>query len=87
MPGEAELLKNVYELFNARDMEAVLATMHEDVIWANGMESGHIHGRDTVRIYWTRQWATIDSVCSPRRVHRWDRRTSACRSSPAGALT
>jgi hypothetical protein len=55
----------IYGLFNARDMEAVLACMHEDVIWANGMEGGHVHGRDGVRDYWTRQWAMIDPHVEP----------------------
>jgi hypothetical protein len=46
-------------------MEAVLATMHRDVIWANGLEGGHVHGHEGVRDYWTRQWATMDSRAEP----------------------
>jgi len=46
-------------------MEAVLATMHLDVMWANGMEGGHVHGHDGVRNYWTRQWAIIDPHVEP----------------------
>jgi limonene-1,2-epoxide hydrolase len=65
MSGEVELLKRVYERFNARDMETVLAAMHEDVMWANGMEGGHVHGRDGVRSYWTRQWAIVDPHVDP----------------------
>ena len=65
MAREVELLKLLYDRFNARDMEAVLASMHEDVIWANGMEGGHVHGRDGVRSYWTRQWAIIDPHVEP----------------------
>ncbi len=65
MPDEVELLKLLYDRFNARDMENVLASMHEDVIWANGMEGGHVHGRDGVRSYWTRQWAMIDPHVEP----------------------
>jgi hypothetical protein len=65
MSSEVELLKLLYDRFNARDMEAVLASMHEDVIWANGMEGGHVHGRDGVRSYWTRQWAIIDPHVEP----------------------
>ncbi|MGC2184767.1 MAG: hypothetical protein WA637_15935 [Terriglobales bacterium] len=42
MSDEVDLLKRVYDRFNARDMETVLAAMHEDVIWANGMEGGHV---------------------------------------------
>jgi ketosteroid isomerase-like protein len=65
MPGEVELLKRIYALFNARDMEAVIAAMREDVTWANGMEGGHVHGRDGVRDYWTRQWAMINPRVDP----------------------
>jgi nuclear transport factor 2 (NTF2) superfamily protein len=60
-----ELLKRIYDRFNARDMETVLATLHEDVIWANGMEGGHVHGREGVRSYWTRQWAMVDPRVEP----------------------
>jgi hypothetical protein len=65
MSSEVELLKVLYAQFNTRDIEAVLASMHEDVIWANGMEGGHVHGRDGVRSYWTRQWAIIDPHVEP----------------------
>lgn len=65
MSDEVEILRRVYDRFNARDMESVLAVMHEDVIWANGMEGGHVHGRDGVRSYWTRQWAVVDPHVEP----------------------
>ncbi|HTY84608.1 MAG TPA: nuclear transport factor 2 family protein [Silvibacterium sp.] len=65
MADEAQLLKRVYARFNARDMEAVLQAMREDVIWANGMEGGHVHGREGVRDYWTRQWAMLDPRVEP----------------------
>ncbi len=65
MSDDVELLKRVYDLFNSRDIESVLAAMHQDVIWANGMEGGHVHGRDEVRSYWKRQWALIDPHVEP----------------------
>src|SRR5713101_6438674 len=65
MSGDAELIKRVYERFNARDIEGVLAMMHSDVMWANGMDGGHVHGREGVRSYWTRQWAMIDPRVEP----------------------
>jgi ketosteroid isomerase-like protein len=65
MPDEIELLKRLYDRFNARDMDTLLSAMHEDVIWANGMEGGHVHGREDVRRYWTRQWAMIDPHVEP----------------------
>ncbi len=65
MADEVEFLKQIYHRFNARDMETVLAAMHENVMWANGMEGGHVHGRDAVRSYWTRQWAMVDPHVEP----------------------
>jgi hypothetical protein len=60
-----ELLERLYDRFNARDMEAVLAAMHPSVLWANGMEGGHVHGHQGVRDYWSRQWAMIDPHVEP----------------------
>jgi len=65
MTDHAEFLTKLYEQFNSRDMEAVLASLAEDVVWANGMEGGHVHGRDGVRSYWTRQWAMLDPHVEP----------------------
>ena len=65
MPSDTKLLEHLYDRFNARDVEAVLATMHRDVVWANGLEGGHVYGHDGVREYWTRQWTTIDPRVEP----------------------
>lgn len=65
MPDDVELLRRLYDLFNGRDIENVLAAMHPDVVWANGMEGGHVHGRDEVRSYWKRQWAVVNPHVEP----------------------
>ena len=65
MSTEVELLEHVYERFNARDIDAVLAVLDPDVVWANGWEGGHLHGCDAVRDYWTRQWAALDPHVEP----------------------
>ena len=65
MSDDVELLRRVYALFNGRDIESVLGAMHPEVVWANGMEGGHVHGRDEVRSYWKRQWAIIDPHVEP----------------------
>jgi hypothetical protein len=67
MSIDVALLEQIYQRFNVRDIEAVLAGLHPDVTWANGMEGGHVHGREAVRSYWTRQWATIDPRVEPTR--------------------
>jgi hypothetical protein len=65
MPSDRDLLERLYDRFNARDMEAALATMYTDVTWANGLEGGHVRGHDGVRDYWTRQWEMMDSRAEP----------------------
>jgi ketosteroid isomerase-like protein len=67
-PTDTTLVARLYGNFNTRDLEAALSVMHPDVIWANGMEGGHVHGRDGVRNYWIRQWATIDTRAEPVRM-------------------
>ena len=62
-----KLLADAYAAFNARDVDAALATMHPDVAWPNGMEGGWVYGREAVRAYWTRQWGIIDPRVEPRR--------------------
>jgi len=63
-----ELLRSLYEAFNARDVDICLAAMTPDVDWANGWEGGRVVGRDAVRDYWTRQWTAIDSTAEPTEV-------------------
>lgn len=65
MSKRADFLAALYRRFNTRDMEAVLAMMTDDVEWANGMDGGHVRGREGVRDYWTRQWAMIDPHVEP----------------------
>ena len=64
----AELLRSLYRAFNARDVDACLAAMTDDVDWANGWEGGRVVGHDAVRGYWQRQWAAIDSTAKPTAV-------------------
>jgi hypothetical protein len=62
-----DLLTRTYAAFNARDVDAVLAVMHPDVDWPNGMEGGRVRGHAGIRDYWTRQWGMIDPHVEPRR--------------------
>jgi hypothetical protein len=55
----------MYRAFNDRDIDTVLATMHPDVDWPNGMEGGRVHGHQGVRAYWTRQWSMINPKVYP----------------------
>jgi ketosteroid isomerase-like protein len=63
--NNVEMVKRIYHSFNARDIDGVLAVLSDDVAWANGMDGGHVHGRDAVRDYWTRQWAVVSPHVEP----------------------
>lgn len=60
-----QLIKRLYDSFNARDIDGVLVELADTVAWANGMDGGHEHGRDAVRDYWTRQWALVSPHVEP----------------------
>jgi hypothetical protein len=64
-PSSATLIKDAYAAFNARNLEAALATMQPNVEWPNGMEGGTVLGHNGVREYWTRQWAVLDPHVDP----------------------
>ncbi|MBB3128713.1 hypothetical protein FHS19_003367 [Paenibacillus rhizosphaerae] len=65
MNGNVDVLKRMYERFNSRDIDGVLAALADDVAWANGMDGGHVYGREAVREYWTRQWAIVSPHVEP----------------------
>jgi ketosteroid isomerase-like protein len=65
MDDDVEILRRIYDRFNARDIDGVLAVVADQVIWANGMDGGHVHGREAVRAYWTRQWAIVSPQVEP----------------------
>jgi hypothetical protein len=67
MRSTEKLLRKAYAVFNARNISAVLAMMHPEVDWPNGMEGGRTRGHAAVRDYWTRQWAIIAPHVEPRR--------------------
>ncbi len=55
-----EQLCDLYEAFNARDIDRVLKALDPEVDWPNAWQGGRVRGHDAVRDYWRRQWAEID---------------------------
>ncbi|MFB2898412.1 nuclear transport factor 2 family protein [Aerosakkonemataceae cyanobacterium BLCC-F50] len=67
MQMQQDLLTQAYSDFNDRNIDAVLAVLHPDVEWANGMDGGYVRGHEAVRDYWTRQWNSIAPHVEPQR--------------------
>jgi SnoaL-like domain len=70
MDDDVKVLERIYDRFNARDIDGALTALTDDVAWANGMDGGHVHGREAVREYWTRQWATVSPHVEPVGFHQ-----------------
>jgi nuclear transport factor 2 (NTF2) superfamily protein len=65
-PEIRAMFQRLYDRFNTRDIDAVLAALTSDVDWPNGWEGGYVKGHDEVRAYWTRQWTEIDGTVTPQ---------------------
>jgi hypothetical protein len=65
MAVNLERFHRLYEAFNRRDIDAVLAMMSNEVDWPNAWKGGRMTGREAVREYWTAQWAEIDPRVEP----------------------
>ena len=59
------MLDRLYQDFNDRKIDAVLAQLHTNVTWPNGWEGGYVQGHDEVRKYWLRQWQEINPKVVP----------------------
>jgi ketosteroid isomerase-like protein len=68
--AEIALLRGMYAAFNGREIETVLAMMHANVDWPNGMEGGRVLGKSAVRDYWTRQFEVLDPHVEPKNFTR-----------------
>ena len=55
----------MYECFNSRDADGVLAFMTDDVHWPKAFEGGFVVGKNAVKEYWNRQWSEIDPTVTP----------------------
>ena len=66
-PDVETALRGTYAAFNARDIDAALAALREDVDWPNSIDGTRAVGHDEVRCYWSRQFREIDSHVEPKR--------------------
>jgi ketosteroid isomerase-like protein len=61
-------IRRLYAAFNRRDIDSVIESLAEDVVWANGWEGGHVRGRAAVRDYWSRQFAALRPRVEPEEI-------------------
>ena len=68
MATPPDLLHPAYTAFNARNIPAVLATLHPQVRWARAWEGDYATGHVEVQAYRTRQWQERNPRVEPLRV-------------------
>ena len=67
--SETELLRSAYTAFNARNIDAALTTMTENVAWPRAFKGGFVEGHRAVGAYWTEQWGEINPHVEPVAFH------------------
>lgn len=67
--SEIELLHVIYAAFNARDIDAALVAMTQDVAWPKAFKGGFVRGPEEIRAYWTEQWSEINPNVEPTSFH------------------
>jgi hypothetical protein len=65
-PDIEAVLRGTYAAFNARDIDAALSALHEDVDWPNMIDGTRAVGHNEIRSYWSRQFDEIDSQVNPK---------------------
>jgi hypothetical protein len=65
-----EDIAELYEAFDARDIDRVTARFAAGVDWPNAWEGGRVVGRAAVRDYWLRQWEVLDPQVHPRLIRQ-----------------
>lgn len=55
---ELELVWQLHDALNLRDIEAALCVLHDDVIWLNGSANG-LRGHEALRSYWSERWSKV----------------------------
>ena len=65
MDDAERIIRRAYTAFNARDIDAALATMAPDVDWPNAIEGTRLVGHDAVRAYWEGQFREFSPHVEP----------------------
>lgn len=66
---QIKLLRAAYAAFNARNIDAALALMTQDVTWPRAFKGGFVRGPEEIRAYWTEQWSEVNPHVEPVSFH------------------
>lgn len=72
MGDDEALLTRLYDAFNRKDIDAVLAFAHPDIVWHSLYDDAWLKGRSAVQDMWLRQFAAINPEITPLSFTRLD---------------
>jgi len=62
---KVRLLSELYQAFNCRELDRVLAALSPDVRWPNVLEKTELRGHAAIRSYWLEQFERIEPRVEP----------------------
>ena len=68
--ADRQLIAAAYAAFNARKVDALLATMHPNVEWPRSREGDYMRGHAQVCAYWNQQWEQLRTRDEPAEMRR-----------------
>lgn len=63
--ARADLLREAYRHFNARDLDALLDLMTDDIEWPDVANRAVLRDKDAIRRYWEAQFEVADPKVEP----------------------
>jgi hypothetical protein len=78
-PEVEAFLRRVYEAFNRKDVETVLAAASPEVDWPNVLTGQRVTGLGDIREFWDRQFRAIDPQLEPLSITGGDNGTVVVR--------
>lgn len=63
-----QLIVELYDRFNAKDIDLVFANLHENVEWVNEPKGVHVRGIRDLKTQWLQQWDAVAIHLTPKRI-------------------
>jgi ketosteroid isomerase-like protein len=60
-----QIVAEIYDALNARDLDELLEHLAPEVEWANGIDGGREHTRAGVRAFWEKTWKEVNPRIEP----------------------
>lgn len=67
---QGQLILELYDRFNAKDIDLVFTKLHENVEWVNEPKGIHVRGIRDLKTLWLQQWDAVTIHLTPKRMQQ-----------------